>query len=131
MLEEYAEAIDEHGAERRYAVMTSAVRDAANGDEFAAAVRDRYGLDGRTLSGDEEARLTFLGATAAREGDDGPLLVIDIGGGSTELVVGEGGEVALPRVHPGRRRAPQRAPSPLRPAHARRRWTPSRATRAR
>ncbi len=75
--------------------MTSAVRDAANGDEFAAAVRDRYGLEGRTLSGDEEARLTFLGATAARAGDDTRLLVIDIGGGSTELVVGANGEVAF------------------------------------
>ena len=74
--------------------MTSAVRDAANGAEFAAAVRDRYGLDARTLSGDEEARLTFLGATAARDrGDPTPLLVIDIGGGSTELVVGARGEV--------------------------------------
>jgi exopolyphosphatase/guanosine-5'-triphosphate,3'-diphosphate pyrophosphatase len=93
VLGQYAEAIEEHGAERRFAVMTSAVRDAADGEAFAAAVRDRYGLDGRTLSGDEEARLTFLGATAAREGDAGPLLVVDIGGGSTELVVGERGEV--------------------------------------
>ena len=50
--------------------MTSAVRDAANGAEFAAAVRERYGLEARTLSGDEEARLTFLGATAARDRDD-------------------------------------------------------------
>ena len=74
--------------------MTSAVRDAGNGAEFAAAVRDRYGLDGRTLSGDEEARLTFLGATAGRDRDDpAELLVIDIGGGSTELVTGARGEV--------------------------------------
>jgi exopolyphosphatase/guanosine-5'-triphosphate,3'-diphosphate pyrophosphatase len=65
------------------------VRDASNGAEFAAAVRDRYGLEGRTLSGDDEARLTFLGATAARDPDDAAgLLVIDIGGGSTEMVVG-------------------------------------------
>jgi exopolyphosphatase / guanosine-5'-triphosphate,3'-diphosphate pyrophosphatase len=93
-LDEYAQAIGEHGAERRTAVMTSAVRDAENGDEFAAAVRERYGLEGRTLSGDEEARLTFLGATAARDRSDGTkLLVIDIGGGSTELVVGARGEV--------------------------------------
>jgi exopolyphosphatase/guanosine-5'-triphosphate,3'-diphosphate pyrophosphatase len=93
-LDEYAQAIEEHGAERRKAVMTSAVRDAENGAEFAAAVRDRYGLEGRTLSGDEEARLTFLGATAARDRSDGTkLLVIDIGGGSTELVVGARGEV--------------------------------------
>jgi exopolyphosphatase/guanosine-5'-triphosphate,3'-diphosphate pyrophosphatase len=74
--------------------MTSAVRDASNGSEFAALVRDRFGLDGRTLSGDEEARLTFLGATALRDRDGGaPLVVVDIGGGSTELVVGTGGEI--------------------------------------
>ena len=91
-LDEYAGAIEAHGGERRLAVMTSAVRDAANGAEFAAAVRDRFGLDERTLSGDEEARLTYLGATAARaRGDGAPLLVIDIGGGSTELVTGTRG----------------------------------------
>jgi exopolyphosphatase/guanosine-5'-triphosphate,3'-diphosphate pyrophosphatase len=93
-LDTYAEAIDRHGAEVRTAVLTSAVRDAANGAGFTAAVRERYGLDARTLSGDEEARLTFLGATAARDRDDPtPLLVIDIGGGSTELVVGARGAV--------------------------------------
>ena len=93
-LADYAESIDRHGCERRLAVMTSAVRDAANGAELAAAVRDRFGLDGRTLSGDEEARLTYLGATAARDRDDAtPLLVVDIGGGSTELVTGARGEM--------------------------------------
>jgi exopolyphosphatase / guanosine-5'-triphosphate,3'-diphosphate pyrophosphatase len=111
-LDEYARAIASHRAERRLAVMTSAVRDAANGAAFADAVRERYGLDGRTLSGDEEARLTFLGATAARDSaadvgagtahaaahdsaGEAPLLVVDIGGGSTELVVGARGEVAF------------------------------------
>jgi exopolyphosphatase / guanosine-5'-triphosphate,3'-diphosphate pyrophosphatase len=87
VLERYAGEIEHLGATIRTAVMTSAVRDAANGAEFAAAVRDRYGLEAATLSGDEEARLTSLGATATREGSD-PVLVIDIGGGSTELVVG-------------------------------------------
>jgi exopolyphosphatase/guanosine-5'-triphosphate,3'-diphosphate pyrophosphatase len=86
-LEGYVEAIERHGCERRVAVMTSAVRDAANGDEFAAVVRRRFGLDARTLTGDEEARLTYLGATAGRD-DDIARLVIDIGGGSTELVAG-------------------------------------------
>jgi exopolyphosphatase/guanosine-5'-triphosphate,3'-diphosphate pyrophosphatase len=95
-LDEYAAALDAHAAHRRFAVMTSAVRDAENGDAFSATVRERYGLDGRTLSGDEEARLTFLGATAARGGDAGAnLLVIDIGGGSTELVVGASGMVSF------------------------------------
>jgi exopolyphosphatase/guanosine-5'-triphosphate,3'-diphosphate pyrophosphatase len=91
-LDRYAEAIERHGAASRTAVLTSAVRDAANGDEFAAAVRERYGLDALTLSGAEEARLTYLGATASRSGGE-PLVVIDIGGGSTELVVGVGDAV--------------------------------------
>jgi exopolyphosphatase/guanosine-5'-triphosphate,3'-diphosphate pyrophosphatase len=95
-LEEYAAAIEEYGATATTAVMTSAVRDASNGGEFATAVRERYGLEGRTLSGDEEAQLTFRGATAARTAEPGErLLVIDIGGGSTELVVGERGDVAF------------------------------------
>jgi exopolyphosphatase/guanosine-5'-triphosphate,3'-diphosphate pyrophosphatase len=94
VLAEYADSIERHGCERRLAVLTSAVRDADNGAEFADAVRERFGLDGRTLSGDEEARLTYLGATAARDGADAtPLLVVDVGGGSTELVTGARGEM--------------------------------------
>jgi len=92
-LEKYREVIEARDADVRTAVMTSAVRDAANGAEFAAIVRDRYGLEAATLSGDEEARLTYLGAVAARENTEAPLVVIDIGGGSTELVVGAGGAV--------------------------------------
>ena len=65
VLDGYAQAIEAHGCEARTAVMTSAVRDASNGAQFAATVRDRYGLEGRTLSGDEEARFTFLGASAS------------------------------------------------------------------
>jgi exopolyphosphatase/guanosine-5'-triphosphate,3'-diphosphate pyrophosphatase len=96
VLESYAEAIGEHGCDARTAVMTSAVRDASNGAQFAATVRDRYGLEGRTLSGDEEARFTFLGASASPAADaEHPLVVIDIGGGSTELVVGRRGEVSF------------------------------------
>jgi exopolyphosphatase/guanosine-5'-triphosphate,3'-diphosphate pyrophosphatase len=92
----YDQAIRRLGADRRVAVMTSAVRDAVNGAEFAAQVRADHGLDGRTLSGDEEARLTYLGATLQRDpGDPAELLVIDIGGGSTELVVGARGEVGF------------------------------------
>jgi exopolyphosphatase / guanosine-5'-triphosphate,3'-diphosphate pyrophosphatase len=89
-LDSFAPAIE--GASVRTAVMTSAVRDAANGAEFATIVRDRYGLEAATLSGDEEARLTSLGATATRSGTE-PVVVIDIGGGSTELVVGTGAEL--------------------------------------
>jgi exopolyphosphatase/guanosine-5'-triphosphate,3'-diphosphate pyrophosphatase len=94
VLDEYRKAIDDADAARAVAVLTSAVRDAANGAEFTTTVRERYGLDARTIEGDEEARLTFLGATSERDPDDRtPLVVVDIGGGSTELVVGAGGEV--------------------------------------
>jgi exopolyphosphatase/guanosine-5'-triphosphate,3'-diphosphate pyrophosphatase len=91
-LDRFASAIEEHGADTRVVVMTSAVRDASNGAEFAEIVHSRYGLSGGTLSGDEEARLSFLGATAGRT-ESAPLLVIDIGGGSTEMIVGSGGAV--------------------------------------
>ena len=66
-----ARLADRHGAERSVAVATSAVRDADNGAEFRAAVRERFGFDVRTISGDEEARLTFLGATAGRPAGGG------------------------------------------------------------
>lgn len=91
-LEHYRELANTANAERAIAVATSAVRDAENGDELAAHVRDRLGFDIRTISGDEEARLTFLGATAGRPDGDRETLVIDIGGGSTEFVVGHPGQ---------------------------------------
>jgi exopolyphosphatase / guanosine-5'-triphosphate,3'-diphosphate pyrophosphatase len=92
----YRRRIDVHGAERAVAVLTSAARDAANGAQFAARVRDEHGLDARVIDGDEEARLTFLGATNSRPADDPtPTVVIDIGGGSTELVMGSGREVSF------------------------------------
>lgn len=91
-LDSFRQIADEHGATRSIAVATSAVRDAANGEDFQRRVRERSGFDLRTISGDEEARLTFLGATAGRDSAD-PTLVIDIGGGSTEYVVGRPGEV--------------------------------------
>jgi exopolyphosphatase / guanosine-5'-triphosphate,3'-diphosphate pyrophosphatase len=90
---EYRELIDNHGADKAVAVLTSAVRDAANGAEFSQTVKDRYGLEPHILTGEDEARLTFLGATSERDPhDDTPTLVIDIGGGSTELVIGRGRE---------------------------------------
>jgi exopolyphosphatase/guanosine-5'-triphosphate,3'-diphosphate pyrophosphatase len=93
---DYRRRIDAHGAARAVAVLTSAVRDAANGAQFAARLRDEQGLEARTIGGDEEARLTFLGATSSRPSDDAtPTVVIDIGGGSTELVVGSGSEVSF------------------------------------
>src|SRR3954454_5643143 len=91
VLEEYRRAIEEHAAEQIVALATSAVRDSENGEEFRATLREPVGFGARTISGDEEARLTFLGATSARSDRDQPTLVIDIGGGSTELVVGRPG----------------------------------------
>jgi exopolyphosphatase/guanosine-5'-triphosphate,3'-diphosphate pyrophosphatase len=90
-LTEYKKVIDELQPERVIALATSATRDAANGDEFRQMLHDRFGLDAHIIPGEEEARLTFRGATAARPPGDGPLVVIDIGGGSTEFVAGEAG----------------------------------------
>jgi exopolyphosphatase/guanosine-5'-triphosphate,3'-diphosphate pyrophosphatase len=88
VLADYRRLIDEHGCEANLAVLTSAVRDARDGAQFTARVREEFGLDARTLSGDEEAQLTFLGAMSDREPDPQPTVVIDIGGGSTEFIVG-------------------------------------------
>ncbi|MDE3069320.1 MAG: Ppx/GppA family phosphatase [Acidobacteriota bacterium] len=127
VLRSYRRTMDEHGCEANLAVMTSAARDASNGERFEARVRAELDLDARTLSGDEEAQLTFLGAMSGRtpraaervpgdrgerergvldrgpgEANGGPAthqargagavegmtLVIDIGGGSTELILG-------------------------------------------
>ncbi|HWE08110.1 MAG TPA: Ppx/GppA phosphatase family protein [Solirubrobacteraceae bacterium] len=95
-LERYRAEIDQHDCEQAVAVLTSAVRDSANGREFAGRVRDQYGLAPHVLTGDEEAQLTFLGATSERDGSDRtPTLVLDIGGGSTELVIGCGRDVVF------------------------------------
>jgi len=88
VLGDYRDLIDEHHCEANLAVLTSAVRDASNGPAFAERVRRDYALDARTLSGDEEAQLTFLGAMSDREPSTDLTVVIDIGGGSTEFVVG-------------------------------------------
>jgi exopolyphosphatase/guanosine-5'-triphosphate,3'-diphosphate pyrophosphatase len=69
-------------------VATSATRDASNRDEFFAMTRDILGVEAEVISGDEEARLSFTGAVGDFEPEDGPFVVTDIGGGSTELVVG-------------------------------------------
>jgi exopolyphosphatase/guanosine-5'-triphosphate,3'-diphosphate pyrophosphatase len=93
-LDDYKAVIDRCDCDRGVAVMTSAVRDSGNGREFAEMVRERYGLEPHILAGDEEARLTFRGATSERDPTDTtPTLLFDIGGGSTELVIGAGTEV--------------------------------------
>jgi exopolyphosphatase/guanosine-5'-triphosphate,3'-diphosphate pyrophosphatase len=122
-LDEYCTEIQKHACEANLAVCTSAVRDASNGNEFLARVREQ-GLDARILAGEEEAQLTFLGAMSGRPAHDDeraagdragsdtddagntddtgatgepsdtgePTVVIDIGGGSTEFIVGSGRE---------------------------------------
>jgi len=91
-LSEYRREIDRQDVDANVAVMTSAVRDASNGAEFARSVRERFQLDAHILSGDEEAQLTFAGAMSARGASGEETVVIDIGGGSTEFVIGRGGE---------------------------------------
>jgi len=91
---DYVSIYREAGAEAIDAIATSAVRDAANGEAFIAELRERFALTARVLDGGEEARLTYLGATSERLPTE-PTVVIDIGGGSTELVVGTGAEIAF------------------------------------
>jgi exopolyphosphatase/guanosine-5'-triphosphate,3'-diphosphate pyrophosphatase len=86
----YREILDRLGVDDVVGVATSAMRDAENGPAFRDEIRDRFGIDAHTISGDEEARLTFLGATAGRRAGS-ETLVIDIGGGSTEYVTGQAG----------------------------------------
>ncbi|MEZ5099042.1 MAG: hypothetical protein R3C15_04430 [Thermoleophilia bacterium] len=93
-LARYRAAADAHGATVRVAVATSAVRDAADRDAFLALVEREHGFVPRLLSGAEEAELAFRGVTAGRT-LAGPTLVLDVGGGSTELVVGNGRGVAF------------------------------------
>ena len=91
---DYKSRYEEMGAERVMTIATSAVRDAVNGEAFIAELRERFNLDARLLTGEEEANLTYKGATAHRP-DEGSTLVFDIGGGSTELIVGSGSKVGF------------------------------------
>ncbi|MER6265201.1 Ppx/GppA phosphatase family protein [Streptomyces sp900105245] len=96
---EYAEIIKEHGAEKLRFVATSASRDAENRDEFVRGVVDILGVEPEVITGDREAEFSFTGATRELTGRDDltrPFLVVDIGGGSTEFVVG-GDHVAAAR----------------------------------
>ena len=96
-LQGYRAVIDRLGTPDVVGVATSAMRDAENGAAFHDQVLERFGMDLVTISGDAEARLTFLGATAAR-GDTPETVVVDIGGGSTEYVVGRPPEDPIFRV---------------------------------
>ncbi|MDA3648067.1 Ppx/GppA family phosphatase [Saccharopolyspora indica] len=87
-LADYAAIAVRKGVERIRMVATSATRDAANREDFFAMVRDTLGVDAEVISGDEEARLSFTGAVGDLDPLDGPFVVTDVGGGSTEVVVG-------------------------------------------
>ena len=87
-LRRYREVMDSHGVERVRITATSAARDAANRDEFFDAAAEVVGARPELLSGREEGELSFRGATAELDPGLGPFLVVDIGGGSTEFVVG-------------------------------------------
>jgi exopolyphosphatase/guanosine-5'-triphosphate,3'-diphosphate pyrophosphatase len=88
-LADYAAVMTRTGVERVRMVATSATRDAANRDDFFTMVRATLGAEAEVISGDEEARLSFAGAVGDLEPDDGPFVVVDVGGGSTEVVVGQ------------------------------------------
>ncbi|WP_199432582.1 Ppx/GppA phosphatase family protein [Qaidamihabitans albus] len=87
-LVDYTVAARRKGAEKVRMVATSATRDASNRDEFFAMTREVLGVEAEVITGDEEARLSFIGAVGEQDPDDGPFLVVDVGGGSTELVLG-------------------------------------------
>ncbi len=87
-LAEYAAEIREHAPDRVLAVGTSAMRDAEGGSSFRERAREILGVEPRVASGDEEAELTFLGALSGL-GLTGDVLVVDVGGGSTEIITGD------------------------------------------
>ena len=87
-LADYALTVRRKGAERVRMVATSATRDASNRDDFFTMTREVLGTEAEVISGDEEARLSFTGAVGDLDPAEGPFLMADIGGGSTELVLG-------------------------------------------
>lgn len=99
----FREAADGLGVDVIYAAATSAVREASNGSDFVKAVRARTGIHVRTISGVEEGRLIYLGARADLDFGRGRVLIVDIGGGSVELVLcspgGVDGSLSLPLGH--------------------------------
>ena len=88
VLRQYRSVLDELDAERVRMTATSAARDAGNREEFFVGAEEAVGVRPELLTGEEEARLSFRGATAELNPADGPFLVVDIGGGSTEFAVG-------------------------------------------
>ncbi|GAB3871075.1 Ppx/GppA phosphatase family protein [Kibdelosporangium lantanae] len=98
-LADYAAILRRKGAESVRMVATSATRDARNRDDFFGMTTSILGAPAEVISGDEEATLSFTGAVGDLDPDDGPFLVVDVGGGSTELVLGTwDGVKATPRA---------------------------------
>lgn len=93
VLSDYRREMDAVGTSRGILVATSAVRDAQNGDEFLRVAQAAVGVPAKTISGLEEATLSYRGAVADLVSDGRPTLVVDVGGGSTELAVDVGGTV--------------------------------------
>ena len=100
VLREYADQVQQLGASRVRVVATSATRDAENRLAFVEAVEQLFGVDPEVVTGDEEARLSFAGATHELD-EPAPYLVVDIGGGSTEFVLGDRDVVAARSVDIG------------------------------
>jgi len=100
VLRDYRRVIDDLGVEKVRATATSASRDAQNRDEFFDPAQEVLGVRPELLSGEEEARLEFLGATAPLS-EPGPYLVVDVGGGSTEFIAGADAPTALTSIDIG------------------------------
>jgi exopolyphosphatase/guanosine-5'-triphosphate,3'-diphosphate pyrophosphatase len=98
-LDRYAEIVTRLGVTRTDVVGTSAMRDAGGGDAVRDHVKARFGVAARTISGDEEAKLTFAGALSGLSLPEGRVVVFDIGGGSTEVVDGDRTTRAISFAH--------------------------------
>ena len=122
VLRDYADVIAGSGAQAVRMVATSATRDAGNAAEFVRMVKEVLGVAPEVLTGDEEAVLSFTGATAelAAGPDPGPFLVADIGGGSTEFVLGlpRGDDPPQTPPDPGGAVRPPRPPDPPGPSRS-------------
>jgi exopolyphosphatase/guanosine-5'-triphosphate,3'-diphosphate pyrophosphatase len=116
-LRDYRRIMDDFGVTTGLVVATSAVRDAANGQHFMDRATAITGLQGRILLGVEEAHLTYGGATEGMEHDGRPIVVVDIGGGSTELVMRLGPDLIAHSMQLGCVRVTERAmgPGPVSP----------------